>query len=181
MNYSTTPSVEAKLIELFGSRINALLPDRDINDFALNWDASAKECVLYLRRASGDWSRDGAALHPDVVTGIARILATEAGVSLNPAAPVLDCVLPNGFRLHVVLPPASTGPTAVLRTHHLRDWTLGQFEMTDDQRATITRAVVEQQTVVVSGNMGSGKTSFINALLPLDSPTRKSVADRRPD
>ncbi len=166
-SYSQNPAVEVALADLFGRRVNELLPDRDINDFALNWESSANECVLYVRRASGDWCRDGATLHADAVSAIARILATESGVSLNPIAPVLDCVLPNGFRLHVILPPASDGPGLVLRTHHPRDWTLGRFEMTDDQQAIITRAVIEQQSIVVSGAMGTGKTSFINALLTL--------------
>ncbi len=85
-SYSQTPEVEAALLDLFGRRINELLPDRDINDFALNWDAAANECVLYVRRSSGDWARDGAILDADAVTAIARILATEAGVSLNPLA-----------------------------------------------------------------------------------------------
>ncbi len=39
--YSPTPEVETALADLFGRRINELLPDRDINDFALNWDAAA--------------------------------------------------------------------------------------------------------------------------------------------
>jgi pilus assembly protein CpaF len=166
-NWSINRLVEPKLMELFGSRIDELLPDRDINDFALNWDAAANQCVLYICRATSDWYRDGAALHADALTAIARILATEARVSLNPIAPVLDCVLPNGFRLHVVLPPASDGPSAVLRTHHPRDWKLDYFGLTDEQRAIITTAVIEQQTIVVAGAMGCGKTSFINALLPL--------------
>ncbi len=166
--YSTNPAVDAALADLFGPRINILLPDRDINDFALNWDASVNQCVLYLRRGNGQWCCDGARLHADAVTAIARILATEAGVSLNPLAPKLDCVLPNGFRLHVVLPPAaSDGPGMVLRTHHPRDWNLDCFEMTAEQQAIIKRAVIEQQTILVSGAMGCGKTSFVNALLTL--------------
>jgi pilus assembly protein CpaF len=166
-NYSSTRAVEAALADLFGPRINALLPDRDINDFALNWDAAGKRCVLYVRRSNGQWCCDGAALHPDAVTTIARIMATEAGASLNPSAPVLDCVLPNGFRLHAMLPPASDGPGLVLRTHHPQDWTLQRFEMTGEHQAIISRAVVEGQTIVVSGAMGCGKTSFVNALLNL--------------
>ena len=58
--YSPTPEVEAALADLFGRRIDELLPDRDINDFALNWDAAAHQCVLYIRRATTDWYRDGA-------------------------------------------------------------------------------------------------------------------------
>ncbi len=174
VSYSQTPEVEAALADLFGRRINQLLPDRDINDFALNWDAAANECVLYVRRSSGDWARDGATLDADAVTAIARILATEAGVSLNPLAPKLDCTLPNGFRLHVMLPPASAGPGLVLRTHHPREWSLDRFDMTDEQRGIITRAVIEQRTLIVSGIMGCGKTSFINALLPL-IPERERI------
>ena len=173
-SYSQTPEVEAALADLFGPRINELLPNRDINDFALNWDADDDECVLYIRRSSGDWICDGAIVDADAVTAIARMLATEAGVSLNPLAPKLDCTLPNGFRLHLMLPPASAGPGLVLRTHHPWEWSLERFDMTDEQRRIITRAVIEQRTLIVSGIMGCGKTSFINALLPL-IPERERI------
>jgi hypothetical protein len=87
-NWSINRLVEPKLMELFGSRIDELLPDRDINDFALNWDAAANQCVLYIRRATSDWYRDGAALHADALTAIARILATEAA---SHSTPLLQC------------------------------------------------------------------------------------------
>jgi hypothetical protein len=48
-----------------------------------------------------------------------------------------------------------------LRTHHPRDWKLDYFGMTDEQRAIITTAVIEQQTIIVAGAIGCGKTSVL--------------------
>src|SRR6187431_452811 len=50
---------------------------------------------------------------PDAVRGVAVRLASAAGRRLDDAAPTCDARLPDGSRLHAVLPPVADGCTAI--------------------------------------------------------------------
>lgn len=181
--YSTNLSVEAKLMELFGPVVHAHLSDPRINELSSNFDPETGQCIMFADFGDGPERRiAGAALHPDIITGATRILTTEAGKSLNPKAPFLNMVLPNGFRYHAVLPPASDGASVSIRTHHRRAWKLTDFNMTPGQIALIEAGVREQQTILISGKTTVGKTSLANAILGLiPADVRLLIAEDEPE
>jgi pilus assembly protein CpaF len=132
------------------------------------------------------WIDRGAGLTPapvrfpddDAVRRLAVRLAGRAGRRLDDAAPWVDVGLPDGTRLHAVLPPVSDSGTClslrVLRrcSHSLDD--LDALGTLPGESAQLLRAlVVRRLAFLVTGGTGSGKTTLLAALLG-----EADVADR---
>ncbi|MGC5383563.1 TadA family conjugal transfer-associated ATPase [Micromonospora chalcea] len=116
----------------------------------------------------------------DDVRRLAQRLTAAAGRRLDDAAPYADARLPDGTRLHAVLPPVATdGPYLSLRTFRQRPFTLD--ELVD--RGTVARpaapllaaVVAGRLAYLVSGGTGSGKTTLLNTLLGLVPGTERIV------
>ncbi|MCT2280698.1 TadA family conjugal transfer-associated ATPase [Micromonospora chalcea] len=116
----------------------------------------------------------------DDVRRLAQRLTAAAGRRLDDAAPYADARLPDGTRLHAVLPPVATdGPYLSLRTFRQRPFTLD--ELVD--RGTVDRPVAPllaalvaaRLAYLVSGGTGSGKTTLLNTLLGLVPGTERIV------
>ena len=103
----------------------------------------------------------------DGLLGAARNMAQFVGRILNDERPRLDARLPDGSRIHVVLPPiARKGTTISIRkfmqgrpgVDKLIEW----GSMTA-QMAWLIRAMVHTKlNIIVSGGTGSGKTTLLN-------------------
>ncbi|MFC3799660.1 CpaF family protein [Cohnella sp. GCM10012308] len=88
---------------------------------------------------------------------------------VNEASPIVDARLPDGSRVHVVLPPvALQGPTVTIRRFPARP--LGMDELVKlgaicaEAAALLRRLVQAKYNIFISGGTGSGKTTFLNAL-----------------
>lgn len=88
---------------------------------------------------------------------------------VNEASPIVDARLPDGSRVHVVLPPiALQGPTVTIRRFPSRP--LGMDELTrlgtlnEEAAEWLRRLVKAKYNLFISGGTGSGKTTFLNAL-----------------
>jgi pilus assembly protein CpaF len=106
----------------------------------------------------------------EAVRRLAVRLAGRAGRRLDDAAPWVDVGLPDGTRLHAVLPPVSgTGTCLSLRvlrrcSHSLED--LDAFGTLPGQSGPLLRALVAgRHAFLVTGGTGSGKTTLLAALL----------------
>jgi pilus assembly protein CpaF len=127
------------------------------------------------------WVDRGAGLQPVPAAGFADAdelrrfavrLAAACGRRLDDASPCVDAHLPDGTRLHAVLPPVAVrGPYLSLRT--LRRQTLGLptlvglGTLTADSASIVEAVVRARLAYVVSGGTGSGKTTLLAALLAL--------------
>jgi pilus assembly protein CpaF len=106
----------------------------------------------------------------DAVRRLAVRLAAAAGRRLDDASPWVDAGLPDGTRLHAVLPPVSAGGTClslrVLRrsVHTLDD--LAALGTLPGRSEALVRALVRgRHAFLVTGGTGSGKTTLLSALL----------------
>jgi pilus assembly protein CpaF len=125
------------------------------------------------------------------VRRLAQRLATTAGRRLDDARPWVDARLPDGTRLHAVLPPVVVGsPCLSLRVVRARAFTLGELITAgtlDAETAALLRAVLDARlSFMVSGGTGSGKTTLLSCLLGLVDPAARLVlaedsAELRPD
>jgi secretion/DNA translocation related ATPase len=106
----------------------------------------------------------------DAVRRLAVRLAAAAGRRLDDAAPWVDVGLPDGTRLHAVLPPVSGGGTCLsLRVLRRAALPLGELAA----RGTLPGAapellgamVARRLAFLVTGGTGSGKTTLLSALL----------------
>lgn len=104
------------------------------------------------------------------VRRLAVRLAAAGGRRLDAAQPWVDARLPDGTRLHAVLPPvASTGPYLSLRVLRHRAFTFPELieaGTVDAGCAALLRSIVAARLAfVVTGGTGCGKTTLLSTLL----------------
>jgi pilus assembly protein CpaF len=114
------------------------------------------------------------------VRRMAQRLASAAGRRLDDASPCVDAQLPDGTRLHAVLPPvARGGPYLSLRTFRRRVFTLDELVRcggVEPAAADLLAAIVAARLpYLISGGTGSGKTTVLSALLSLVPPDERVV------
>ncbi|MFH9190730.1 TadA family conjugal transfer-associated ATPase [Streptomyces globisporus] len=125
------------------------------------------------------------------VRRLAQRLAAVAGRRLDDARPWVDARLPDGTRMHAVLPPVAVGSTCLsLRVVRPRAFSLA--ELVDAGTVPpggdrILRALVEARiSYVISGGTGAGKTTLLSSLLGAVGVNERIVlaedsAELRPD
>ena len=134
------------------------------------------------------WVDRGAGLQPvgarlgseAAVRRLAQRLASAAGRRLDDAQPWVDARLPDGTRLHAVLPPVAAGGTAIsLRTVRRRPFTLDELVAAGSLPAEgadlLRRLVTARVAFLVSGGTGTGKTTLLAALLSVADPAERLV------
>jgi len=103
------------------------------------------------------------------VRRLAQRLAAAAGRRLDDAQPFVDAVLPDGTRLHAVLPPLVPSTAISLRVLARRKHSLASLvaggALPDDVAGLLARLVRARVALVVTGGTGSGKTTLLGALL----------------
>jgi pilus assembly protein CpaF len=104
--------------------------------------------------------------------GAARNMAQFVGRLMNEERPRLDARLPDGSRIHVVIPPiARRGTTIAIRKFfkdRLKPDNLVQFGSIQTPMLRVIEAAVRVKlNVIVSGGTGSGKTTLLNVLSTL--------------
>jgi len=151
-----------------------LLADAAVTDVLVNGS------TVWVDRGAGLCRVEVPLGGPDEVRRLAQRLAAACGRRLDDASPYVDARLPDGTRLHAVLPPVATdGPYLSLRTFRQRPFTLDELV----RQGTVTRAAATLLAAVVAarlaylvvGGTGSGKTTLLNTLLGLVPPTERIV------
>jgi pilus assembly protein CpaF len=103
------------------------------------------------------------------VRRLAQRLVTGAGGRLDDALPFADAVLPDGTRIHAVLPPLVAHTSIALRVLGRRpydiDALVGQGAMPAAVAALLRAVVSARLAFVVTGGTGSGKTTLLGVLL----------------
>ncbi|MFF3163500.1 TadA family conjugal transfer-associated ATPase [Streptomyces sp. NPDC003273] len=125
------------------------------------------------------------------VRRLAQRLAAVAGRRLDDARPWADARLPDGTRLHAVLPPVAVGCTCLsLRVVRPQAFTLGELveagTVPPGGDRMLRALLAARLSFLVSGGTGSGKTTLLSALLGLVKPGERIVlaedsAELRPD
>ncbi|GAA1006745.1 TadA family conjugal transfer-associated ATPase [Streptomyces thermogriseus] len=173
--------------ELVGSGpLEPLLADPSVTDVLV----SAPDRVWVDR---GRGLERTAVAFPDAaaVRRLAQRLAAVAGRRLDDARPWVDARLPDGTRLHAVLPPVAVGCTCLsLRVVRPRAFTLDELVAAGTVPPGGDRVLREliraRLSFLISGGTGTGKTTLLSALLGLAGPDERLVlaedsAELRPD
>lgn len=157
--------VVAMLRSELGAEFLKALDDKGVTDISLNGDGR-----LWLRRLGGSsWEHFGT-LQAQRAEAAIKTIADMIGAIVNRQNPFLADEFPlDGSRLQVVLPPASDAPLLVLRKHASMVFSLDDYVekgmLTANTAKILKRAVADRINIVVAGGTGSGKTTFLNALL----------------
>ncbi|MGH2703700.1 MAG: CpaF family protein [Actinomycetota bacterium] len=95
-------------------------------------------------------------------------IAARAGRRIDESSPAVEVCLPDGSRMHAVLPPITESPCITIRRHRLKANSLAELvdlgTLTPEAASFLALAVQCGLNILVSGGTGSGKTTTLNAL-----------------
>ncbi len=145
--------------------LERLLRDPAVSDVLVNGDGSV-------------WAERNGALQPtemafagpgELTAAIERIIAP-LGLRLDPSSPAVDARLPDGSRLHAIVPPASPdGPVLAIRRFSETIRTLEELVaaggVNEDGAALLRDLIATRANLIVCGPTGAGKTTLLNVLL----------------
>jgi pilus assembly protein CpaF len=154
--------------------LTPLLVDPAVSDVLVNG------VEVWADRGAGLARADVTFASPQHVRRLAQRLASACGRRLDDASPYVDARLPDGTRLHAVLPPVATnGPYLCLRTFRRRAFSLddlvdvGTLSMTG--RDVLRCIVAARLSFLVTGGTGTGKTTLLASLLGEVPPHERIV------
>jgi pilus assembly protein CpaF len=144
--------------------LQPLLDDDTVEEIVVN--APARGFVVRAGGAKQEFS-PGFASDDEVRSLLARIIS-RAGRRIDDASPAVDVRLPNGARLHALLPPLARRPCLTIRRHRMVAESLQDLvalgTVSEELAAFCRRAVAGGLNVLVCGGTASGKTTTLNAL-----------------
>ena len=144
--------------------IERLLRDPDVTDVLVNGPND-----VWIER-QGSLERTDVAFADDraVIAAVERVIAP-LGLRIDRASPAVDARLPDGSRLHAVIPPASVdGPIVAVRRFSEAVTDLDALVevggITDDGANLLRVSVSDRMNLLVAGGTGAGKTTLLNVL-----------------
>jgi pilus assembly protein CpaF len=148
----------------FGA-LGVVVVERGVTDVFLNGDGT-----VWVDRGSGVVAVEGVRVPPADARELAVRLIALGGRHLDEASPAVDVRLGDGVRVHAVLPPVSGGAALVSVRLPAEERPgldaleeAGFFSLVP--RDGILQLVARRANLLVTGAGGSGKTTFLAALL----------------
>ena len=162
--------------EIYGfGPLHALMNDPDVSDVMVNGANSVfVERNGALERTDITFADDNHLLH------FIQRLVGQAGRRIDEVSPMVDAKLPDGSRLHAVIPPlALRGPTLSIRRFKSK---IVQFEdmvrteaLAPEMADFLIHTVRSRLNVILSGGTGAGKTTMLNNLSRFIPATERVV------
>lgn len=171
-----TDLVEAVVDSIVGlGPIEMLMRDPEVTDVLVNGPHEVwveRRGDLHLTEVA---FADAAAL----VAAVERVIAP-LGLRLDRSSPTVDARLPDGSRLHAIIPPACVGgPVLAVRRFTQAvvdlDALVTAGSASADQVATLRKMVADRRNLLVSGGTGAGKTTLLNLLAAEIPPAERVV------
>jgi pilus assembly protein CpaF len=106
---------------------------------------------------------------PSLALEMAQRVADRVGRQVNQQTPIVDASLPDGSRVHVIIPPVALGgPRITIRlfpkTHFTLDDLLAKNMLSEDLATELVSFVRAKANILVAGGTGTGKTTMLRAL-----------------
>lgn len=160
----------AESLKAFLKPVLSYLDDDSVSEILINGPND-----IWIER-KGKLSKTDARFSEEGLLGAARNIAQFVGRPLSDERPRLDARLPDGSRIHVVLPPIARNGASIAIRKFFKDKlgveALIQFgALTPQMVRFIEACIITKMNVVVSGGTGSGKTTLLNivsSLIPDD-------------
>lgn len=154
--------------------LQPLLDDPDVEELWIN----APDAVFVAR--NGVTEATGIRLTDSEVRDLVERMLQGSGRRVDLSSPFVDASLPDGSRLHVVIPDVTRRHWAVnVRRFNRRIRDLSSLvalgTLTTNAAEFLRMAVLAGQSVLVSGATQSGKTTLLAALLAASRPTDRIV------
>jgi len=170
--------------EMMGlSEIEFLIDDPSLEEIVI---PSSKEPIRVYSKKYGWLITNFKVKREEEIVNYSNIIARRVGRQITVLSPLLDAHLVTGDRVNAVLYPVNTkGNTITIRKFARDPLTIVDLinnKTCDVNIASILWMALEyEMNVLISGGTGSGKTSFLNALMPFISPNHRiiSIEDTR--
>lgn len=151
-------------LTLFLAPVAAYLEDDSVSEILINGPKQ-----VYIERRGRLEEVEVSFVSEPALKAAAVNIAKSVGRILDEMHPRLDARLPDGSRVHAVIPPlARCGTTIAIRKFKKDTLTVDKMlsfgSMSEDVVALIRALVVLHKNVIVSGATSSGKTSVLNAV-----------------
>ncbi len=155
--------------------LEALLHEQGVTDVVVNGPDS-----VFIDRGHGLEPTGIRFECADDVRRLAQRLAASVGRRIDDASPTVDARLPDGTRVHAVIPPIAVGCTLLsLRVPARKAMSLDQLVASgtvDEHGAGLLQALVSSRaSFLISGGTGAGKTTILNCLLGLVDSRQRIV------
>lgn len=161
---TSTEAIFDRSISYFLAPVGDLLEDPSVSEVMINGYAQ-----IYVERKGKLERVPHAFASEDALLACARNIAQFSGKRLTPHEPRVDARLPDGSRVHIVLPPVCReGVSVTIRKFAKSTLTLDKLvefgSISEVGKELLELCVRLHKNVLVSGGTGSGKTSLLNAL-----------------
>ncbi len=148
----------------FLSPIARLLDDDSVTEIMVN-----RFDRVYIERAGQLHETDARFETEDALLSAVHNIAQWVGRKINQEHPILDARLPDGSRVHAIIPPGCRAGTCLT----IRKFKLGGLSLEDliqfgslseEAREFLELCVRLRKNIIVSGGTGTGKTSLLGAV-----------------
>lgn len=151
-------------MKYFLEPIGPLLDDDSVTEIMVNGFDD-----VYVERQGRLEHTDARFANDDALLSAVHNIAQWVGREINPERPVLDARLPDGSRVHAVIPPsARTGTYLTIRKFARQAFTLENMialgSLSEPAREFLEICVRLHKNILISGGTGSGKTVLLGAM-----------------
>lgn len=163
----------ADFLVFFLEPVRAYLEDDDVSEILINGPSQ-----VYVERRGRLEPTKAHFANEAALKATAVNIARGVGRLLDDANPRLDARLPDGSRVHAVIPPlARCGTVIAIRKFKKETLSIERmlaFGSLDEGLVALLRAAVRlHRNIIVSGGTSSGKTSVLNALSSFIPPEER--------
>ena len=143
--------------------LQELVDDRTVSEIMVN---GANDIFIERNGKTERWRRkfDTTEQLEDIIQQI----VSAVNRAVNTASPIADARLPDGSRVHIVLPPAALdGPKLTIRKFPepvTMEKLIAWRSITEEAAGELRTLVAAGYNLFISGGTNSGKTTFLNAL-----------------
>jgi len=147
------------------ARLSKYLDDPEVTGVAINPNG-----LCWLKPMGRPWEATEEYFDDAETRRMILSAASYAGALVSADHPILEGVLPQwDARIEAVVPPLSTGCSLTIRKPAGRVITLEDYvesgRLSQSHYDAIIEAIRDKRNIIVGGGTGSGKTTFINALI----------------